>query len=123
MARPLLPPLPTHQVHGLMVFPSHPRFFCLARRLHRGGRAIGRWVYPVPSPHVLNPVHLPCLPRIRGRKRCEPSQCLKEGARGKSDISHVLLATWRAMKEMDEIELQIHCLRIKVDSLKVQRSN
>ena len=59
---------------------------------------------------------------MRGKHR-ESSERVKEGARGKSDISHVLLATWRAMKGMDEIELQIHCLRIKVDSLKVQRSN
>jgi hypothetical protein len=58
----------------------------------------------------------------RGKHR-EPSERVKEGARGKSDISHVLLATWRAMKGVDEIELQIHCLRTKVDNLKVQGPN
>jgi len=47
------------------------------------------------------------------------SLSVKEGARGRNVISHVWLATWQAMKGMDEIDLQIHCLRTKVDTFKV----
>jgi hypothetical protein len=53
-------------------------------------------------------------------RRREPGRLLKDGARGSNDISHVLLDTWRIINGDGRDDLQIDCLRIKVDVLIVR---